>query len=157
MQVHFWSRSRDELWRKGATSGNTMTVRSIREDCDGDALLIEVAPAGSCLPHRGDHVLRSGESRATGLRRSGGPVGDHRQERDRIGRRVPTRPISSIGGPTPRPARCSRRPGRWPLPPRTTPPGPEMPDRVAEESADLIYHLLVLLADRGHRSARRDR
>mgnify|MGYP001820180711 CR=1 FL=1 len=45
-EAHFWSRSRGELWRKGATSGNTMAVRRIREDCDGDALLIEVDPAG---------------------------------------------------------------------------------------------------------------
>ena len=45
-QVHFWSRSRQEIWHKGATSGNTMTVTRIAADCDGDALLIEVIPAG---------------------------------------------------------------------------------------------------------------
>ena len=42
----FWSRSRRELWCKGATSGNTMTVREIRVDCDQDALLLIVEPAG---------------------------------------------------------------------------------------------------------------
>ena len=45
-EVHFWSRSRREIWHKGATSGNTMAVRRIRADCDGDALLIEVVPSG---------------------------------------------------------------------------------------------------------------
>lgn len=42
----FWSRSRGELWHKGATSGNTQTVREIRVDCDEDTLLILVDPAG---------------------------------------------------------------------------------------------------------------
>ena len=45
-QVHFWSRSRKELWRKGATSGNTLALADIRTDCDGDALLILVNPTG---------------------------------------------------------------------------------------------------------------
>ena len=45
-EAHFWSRSRRELWRKGATSGNTMRVVSIRADCDSDAILYEVEPAG---------------------------------------------------------------------------------------------------------------
>jgi phosphoribosyl-AMP cyclohydrolase len=42
----FWSRSRRELWHKGATSGHTQKVREIRCDCDGDTLLILVDPAG---------------------------------------------------------------------------------------------------------------
>ncbi|MCL4233048.1 MAG: phosphoribosyl-AMP cyclohydrolase [Deltaproteobacteria bacterium] len=42
----FWSRSRGELWTKGMTSGNTMRVAEIRLDCDGDALLYVVDPAG---------------------------------------------------------------------------------------------------------------
>ena len=45
-QTWFWSRSRAELWHKGATSGNTQDVRSILVDCDGDCLLVLVAPAG---------------------------------------------------------------------------------------------------------------
>jgi phosphoribosyl-AMP cyclohydrolase/phosphoribosyl-ATP pyrophosphohydrolase/phosphoribosyl-AMP cyclohydrolase len=44
--VHFWSRSRKKLWRKGETSGNTLTLREIRIDCDGDTLLLMVDPAG---------------------------------------------------------------------------------------------------------------
>jgi phosphoribosyl-AMP cyclohydrolase len=42
----FWSRSRDELWHKGATSGNVQKVREIRVDCDADTLLVLVDPAG---------------------------------------------------------------------------------------------------------------
>jgi len=45
-QAHFWSRSRQEMWRKGATSGNTMQVTDVRVDCDADTLLVLVAPAG---------------------------------------------------------------------------------------------------------------
>ncbi|MBE0697366.1 MAG: phosphoribosyl-AMP cyclohydrolase [Anaerolineaceae bacterium] len=45
-QTHFWSRSRQELWHKGATSGNVQRVVSIAFDCDADTLLVKVHPAG---------------------------------------------------------------------------------------------------------------
>jgi phosphoribosyl-ATP pyrophosphohydrolase/phosphoribosyl-AMP cyclohydrolase len=45
-EAWFWSRSREEHWHKGATSGNTLAVEEIRDDCDGDALLYRVRPAG---------------------------------------------------------------------------------------------------------------
>ncbi len=45
-QVHFWSRSRGELWRKGETSGNTLGLVSLHADCDGDAVLARAHPAG---------------------------------------------------------------------------------------------------------------
>lgn len=44
--VHFWSRSRSELWRKGETSGNTLTLVDLAADCDGDALLVRAIPSG---------------------------------------------------------------------------------------------------------------
>jgi len=44
--VTFWSRSRGEIWQKGATSGNTLRLVALRQDCDGDALLVLVEPAG---------------------------------------------------------------------------------------------------------------
>ena len=56
-EVHFWSRSRDELWHKGATSGNVQRVRSLRYDCDADAVLALVEPAGPGLPHGRAHLL----------------------------------------------------------------------------------------------------
>ena len=45
-ETHFWSRSRRELWHKGKTSGNTQRVAGIWVDCDGDVLLVRVAPSG---------------------------------------------------------------------------------------------------------------
>jgi phosphoribosyl-AMP cyclohydrolase len=45
-ETHFWSRSRGELWHKGATSGHTQRVTGIWADCDADTLLIQVEPAG---------------------------------------------------------------------------------------------------------------
>ena len=45
-EAHFYSRSRERLWRKGETSGNTLTVEELRDDCDGDAYLVRVRPNG---------------------------------------------------------------------------------------------------------------
>ena len=45
-EAHYWSRSRNELWRKGATSGQLQAVEEVRLDCDGDAVLLRVRPAG---------------------------------------------------------------------------------------------------------------
>ncbi len=45
-EAHFWSRSRGQLWHKGATSGHTQRVVALRIDCDGDTLLLQVAPRG---------------------------------------------------------------------------------------------------------------
>jgi len=45
-EAHFWSRSRQELWHKGETSGNIMYVQEVWIDCDGDTLLLKVRPAG---------------------------------------------------------------------------------------------------------------
>jgi phosphoribosyl-AMP cyclohydrolase len=45
-EAHFWSRSRNELWHKGATSGNVLRVTEIRVDCDADTLLLRVQAAG---------------------------------------------------------------------------------------------------------------
>jgi len=52
-ETWFWSRSRQELWHKGATSGNTQTVRELFYDCDGDTLLITVDAAGPAC-HTGE-------------------------------------------------------------------------------------------------------
>lgn len=52
-EAHFWSRSREELWHKGATSGNVQRVQEIRVDCDADTLLVMVKPAGPAC-HTGE-------------------------------------------------------------------------------------------------------
>lgn len=52
-ETHFWSRSRRELWHKGATSGNIQKVVEVRPDCDADTLLVRVQPAGPAC-HTGE-------------------------------------------------------------------------------------------------------
>ena len=53
-ETHFWSRSRQELWHKGATSGNVQRVREVRIDCDADTILLKVDPAGPAC-HTGEY------------------------------------------------------------------------------------------------------
>jgi phosphoribosyl-AMP cyclohydrolase len=64
--VHYWSRSRNKLWKKGETSGNLQVVKEIRFDCDGDALLIGIDQIGKAACHTGNRscfyrVYRGGE------------------------------------------------------------------------------------------------
>jgi phosphoribosyl-AMP cyclohydrolase len=54
-EVHYWSRSRRKLWRKGEESGHVQKVKSIRLDCDEDAVLLEVEQAGGIACHTGRH------------------------------------------------------------------------------------------------------
>ena len=54
----YWSRSRQEYWVKGETSGHQQWVKSVALDCDGDALLVKVDQVGGGLPHRRPHLLR---------------------------------------------------------------------------------------------------
>ena len=54
-EAHFWSRSRGELWHKGATSGNVQRVVEVCVDCDGDTLLLRVYSAGPAC-HTGEHT-----------------------------------------------------------------------------------------------------
>ena len=53
-ETHFWSRRRQELWHKGATSGNVQRVREVRVDCDADTILLKVDPAGPAC-HTGEY------------------------------------------------------------------------------------------------------
>ncbi len=52
-EVHYWSRSRQELWHKGSTSGNTQTIKGIRHDCDSDVLLLTIKQNGGGACHTG--------------------------------------------------------------------------------------------------------
>jgi phosphoribosyl-AMP cyclohydrolase len=54
-EAHYWSRSRRKLWKKGEESGHVQKVRSIRLDCDEDAVLLEVEQAGGIACHTGRH------------------------------------------------------------------------------------------------------
>ena len=97
-EMHFWSRSRDELWHKGETSGNTQAVRELRYDCDADAILALVEPAGPAC-HTGERTcFHNGEleppPRTRRCPRSSAPSRRARPTR----RRAPTPPSCS---PTP--------------------------------------------------------
>ncbi len=140
--VHFWSRSRNELWMKGATSGNTLTVRSIDLDCDSDALLIRATPAGP--------TCHSGETSCFGV--DAEPSGIDRLWRtitDRVS--APTEgsyTASLLAEGTDGVARkVIEEAGEVVLAAKNHQAGGD-PDRVIEEAADLVYHLLVLLAER---------
>jgi phosphoribosyl-ATP pyrophosphohydrolase/phosphoribosyl-AMP cyclohydrolase len=130
-EAWFWSRSRQEYWHKGETSGNTMAVEELRDDCDGDALLLRVRPAGPAC-HTG-----SVSCFAPALWRT-------------ISERAATRPEGSytaklLNDGTPA---VARKVGEEAVE-LVTSALAESDQRVVEEAADVVYHLYVLLAARG--------
>ena len=130
-EAWFWSRSRSELWRKGETSGNTLAVVELRDDCDGDAILLRVRPAGPVC-HTG-----SLSCFAPWLWR-------------RVAERAQERPESSYVGRLlgEGPAACARKLGEEGLEAALAGAG-ESDERLVEELADLWFHSYVLLAARG--------
>jgi phosphoribosyl-ATP pyrophosphohydrolase/phosphoribosyl-AMP cyclohydrolase len=146
-ELHLWSRSRDELWHKGATSGNTQTVRALRLDCDGDAVLALVEPAGPAC-HTGERTcFHNGEL---------APPAPHETlpELERtISARAAERPDSSytvtlLDDPELAGAKVVEEAGEVARAARD-----ESDGRVDEEAADVLYHLLVLLHGRDRRLA----
>src|ERR1700712_1236641 len=141
-ELHLWSRSRNELWHKGATSGNTQAVRALRVDCDGDALLALVEPSGpachtgdrTCF-HAGDleppapHEVLPHLERTLRERQAQRPEGSYTvtllDDPALIGAKVEEEAEEV--------ARAARE---------------ETDDRVDNEAADVLYHLLVLLRSR---------
>ncbi len=144
-EAWFWSRSRQMLWRKGETSGHTQHVTGTRVDCDGDTIMLEVVPSGpACHTGQPTCFYRS----ADGNGAAQGPV-LARLERviaDRARRRPEGSYTASLlsGGvgaiatkiveESEEVIQAARR---------------ESDQRVAEEAADLLYHLMVLLETRG--------
>jgi phosphoribosyl-ATP pyrophosphohydrolase/phosphoribosyl-AMP cyclohydrolase len=142
-ELHLWSRSRGELWHKGATSGNTQYIRALRVDCDGDALLALVEPSGPAC-HTGERTcFHNGElepraphealpelERTLAARAAQRPEGSYTVELlddpPRIGAKVQEEAEEV--------ARAARE---------------EPDERVDEEAADVLYHLTVLLHSRG--------
>ena len=142
-EMHFFSRSRQELWHKGGTSGNTQRLSALRYDCDGDALVAIVEPAGpachtgdrTCF-HRGDtdtlapfEILPTVE-RTIASRAAQRPEGSYTttllDDPQLVGDKVQEEAEEV--------ARAARE---------------ESDERVAEEAADVIYHLAVLMRGRG--------
>jgi phosphoribosyl-AMP cyclohydrolase / phosphoribosyl-ATP pyrophosphohydrolase len=141
-ETWFWSRSRQELWHKGDTSGNVQRVKELRWDCDADALLALVEPAGpachtgerTCF-HNGDLEPVPGEAlaaleRTIARRRAERPKGSYTaallDDPRRIGEKVREEAEEVVRSA-----------------------GEESDERVAAEAADVLYHLAVLLASRG--------
>ncbi len=151
-QAHFWSRSRQELWHKGATSGNTMQVRDMQVDCDADTLLLQVNPAGPAC-HTGNRscffqrVQGSFESPMGGDAGGGGDV-LHALFATILERQADPRPgsytahlletgedeiLKKVGEEAMEVILAAKGQGDA---------------RITAEVADLLYHLLVLLAFR---------
>jgi phosphoribosyl-ATP pyrophosphohydrolase/phosphoribosyl-AMP cyclohydrolase len=144
-EMHFWSRSRGELWHKGETSGNVQRLRSLRYDCDVDALLALVEPTGPAC-HTGErtcfyrtigsetvavHEALPALTRTLAGRHRDMPDGSYTVELLRAG-------SEKIGGKVEEEAEEVARAGRE-----------ESDARLREEAADLLYHLGVLLEARG--------
>ncbi len=152
-EAHYYSRSRKELWRKGATSGNTQAVVEVRLDCDGDALLYRVEPRGPAC-HTGERTCffttLAGEGVGVATRAADGADFGTTVERlaGTIARRHREMPEGSYT------ADLIRR-GTDRLAQKVGEEAVEVvvaslrDDRLAEETADLVYHLLVLLEERG--------
>lgn len=136
-QAHFWSQSRQTLWRKGETSGNVLAVQAIQPDCDGDAVLLSVRPAGPAC-HTGQRSCFA--EPATTLDQLAAALGE----------RKATRPAGSYtaqlfdAGPT----AILRKVGEEAI--EVLLAGTQESDAaLVSEVADLCFHSLVLLVDRG--------
>ena len=147
-EAYYHSRSRDELWHKGETSGNTQRVVEVRLDCDGDALLYRVVPRGPAC-HTGAYscfftpvVSSNGDLPNLGriLTRLAGTIAERHREMPegsytaKLIRRGPGYVAQKVGEEAVEVIVAALE-----------------GDRLAEESADLLYHLLVLLEERGVR------
>ena len=152
-EAHYYSRSRSELWRKGATSGNTQRVVEVKLDCDGDTLLYVVEPRGpachtgenSCfftsLAGDGVGVVSTGEQDVlfgTMVERLAGTIAQRHREMPEG-----SYTVSLIEGG---PERLAQKVGEEAVEVVVAALSGE---RLPEEAADLVYHLLVLLEERG--------
>jgi phosphoribosyl-ATP pyrophosphohydrolase/phosphoribosyl-AMP cyclohydrolase len=130
-EAWFWSRSRRQLWRKGETSGNTLAVDEVRDDCDGDALLVRVTPAGPTCHTGSVSCFAPALWRTISQRALERPAGSYTTELLESG----------VGA-------CARKVGEEAVE-LSVAALDETDERVVEEAADLVYHLYVLLAARG--------
>ena len=143
--THFWSRSRQAPWRKGETSGHTQHVQGVYADCDADTLLVQVHQEGVAC-HTGArscffNVLKGGAPAASMLERI-----------ERIVRERKTAPPSGsyVAGLLAKgQAAVCRKIGEEAVEVVTAALGGEGDARVVEEIADLWFHTLVLLGERG--------
>lgn len=154
-RIHFWSRSRQRLWKKGETSGHELALVSIATDCDGDALLAQAEPAGPTC-HRGTPSCFDGDARAhPWLNELEALVAR------RAGADPSTSYVAKLLAATP--ARRAQKVGEEGVEVALAAATGDR-DALVGEAADLLFHLLVLLrgadlslADVVAELARRDR
>jgi phosphoribosyl-ATP pyrophosphohydrolase/phosphoribosyl-AMP cyclohydrolase len=148
-EVHFFSRSRRALWRKGETSGNTLAVVSVTADCDGDALLVRARPAGPAC-HRGTRACFEPNPAALELGWLETAIEDRREADPAASY---TARLLAAGVP-----RIAQKVGEEAVETaiaalQVASAGPmDQPTRRAElvgEAADLLYHWLVLMMASG--------
>lgn len=147
----FYSRSRQELWHKGATSGNFLKVVEVQQDCDGDAIVVQVNPVGAACHTGAESCFDSGMLNAALLEASGstaklGP-GVLQELLDVINQRVSEKPEASYTvslieeGPGRVAQKVVEEAGETAIASVS-----QSHDNVANEMADLLYHCMVLLA-----------
>ena len=141
-ELHLYSRSRQEQWHKGATSGNTQAVRALRLDCDGDALLVLVEPAGPAC-HTGERTcFHNGQLE---------PPAPHEAlpmlERTLV-QRAAERPAGSYTVTLLDDPALAGEKVREEAEEVTRAAREESDERVDNEAADILYHLAVLLRSR---------
>jgi phosphoribosyl-ATP pyrophosphohydrolase/phosphoribosyl-AMP cyclohydrolase len=129
-EAWFWSRSRQEHWRKGATSGNTFAVEELRDDCDGDAILLRVHPAGPACHTGAESCFAPWLWRRIKERERERPEGSY--------------VVSLLDDPP----RAARKVGEEGVEAALAGAG-EPDERVVEELADVFFHAYTLLAARG--------
>jgi phosphoribosyl-AMP cyclohydrolase / phosphoribosyl-ATP pyrophosphohydrolase len=130
-EAWFWSRSRERLWKKGETSGNTLAVEELRDDCDGDALLVRVRPNGPACHTNAVSCFAPWLWRIVAERAKERPEGSY----------VTTLLDKGV-------AACARKVGEEAVEASIASLA-ESDERVVEEVADLWFHSYVLLAARG--------
>jgi phosphoribosyl-ATP pyrophosphohydrolase/phosphoribosyl-AMP cyclohydrolase len=157
-EMHLYSRSRREIWHKGASSGNVQRVRQIRYDCDGDALVALVDPAGPAC-HTGERscFYRDLEGTANSGVDAPGVIGEPTLlpyeglaalERTLLARQR-QRPAGSYTVELLEDSRLAGDKVREEAAEVVKAVNSESDQRVAEEGADVVYHLAVLLLSRG--------
>jgi phosphoribosyl-ATP pyrophosphohydrolase/phosphoribosyl-AMP cyclohydrolase len=149
-EAHYYSRSRGELWRKGATSGNIQRVVEVRLDCDDDALLYRVVPSGPAC-HTGEESCFFTTVDGMGIEADGGArdlgammkrlAGTIAQRHSQMPEGSYTAKLLDEGT-----QRVAQKVGEEAVEVVVAALADE---RLAEEAADLLYHLLVLLEERG--------
>lgn len=142
--LHFWSRSRKEIWHKGATSGNTLAVAELRLDCDGDTLVALVDPAGPACHTGARTCFQDGEPDNPAIHEVLPGLARTIAERLLSGDAESSWTAKLLANATLAGEKVEEEAEEVVRAVRD-----ETDERCAEEAADLLYHLLVLLKTRG--------